>query len=127
MDGFREDRHGFTTASIPGVFGVHAGIELTPSQRARYESMAIEADPIATERCMTIFMERNLSKEVKELGDETDIPILILHGDLDQSLPLEAGPEIVKKLVPRAELKVYEKAAHGKECRSLSATLLTVM
>ena len=113
-DGFRADRHGFTIASIPDVFGARVGIELTPAQKSRYESMVHEADPIALERCVAIFLERDLTREVKEFGDETDIPILILYGDSDESLPIEAGPEIVKKLVPRTEIKLYEKAAHGE-------------
>ncbi|WP_186418090.1 alpha/beta hydrolase [Bosea sp. CS1GBMeth4] len=42
-----------------------------------------------------------------------DRPTLILHGDDDQIVPIDAAARAAKTLVPHAELKVYEGAPHG--------------
>lgn len=42
-----------------------------------------------------------------------DRPTLIVHGDDDQIVPIDAAARAAKTLVPHAELKVYEGAPHG--------------
>ncbi|PSJ57197.1 alpha/beta fold hydrolase [Kumtagia ephedrae] len=42
-----------------------------------------------------------------------DIPTLLIHGDDDQIVPIDAAARASKKLVPHAELKVYPGAPHG--------------
>ncbi|MDU0338970.1 alpha/beta fold hydrolase [Bosea rubneri] len=42
-----------------------------------------------------------------------DRPTLIVHGDDDQIVPIDAAGRASKKLVPHAVLKVYEGAPHG--------------
>lgn len=42
-----------------------------------------------------------------------DKPTLIVHGDDDQIVPIDASARASKRLVPQAELKVYAGAPHG--------------
>lgn len=42
-----------------------------------------------------------------------DMPTLIVHGDDDQVVPIDVGGRATKKLVPHANLKVYNGAPHG--------------
>lgn len=42
-----------------------------------------------------------------------DIPLLIVHGDDDQVVPIDATGRKTAKLVPGAVLKVYEGGSHG--------------
>jgi len=42
-----------------------------------------------------------------------DKPTLIVHGDDDQIVPIDASARASKRLVPHAELKVYAGAPHG--------------
>ena len=42
-----------------------------------------------------------------------DKPTLIVHGDDDQIVPIDAAGRASKRLVPHAELKVYPGAPHG--------------
>ncbi|PST22415.1 alpha/beta hydrolase [Mesorhizobium plurifarium] len=42
-----------------------------------------------------------------------DVPTLIIHGDDDQVVPIDAAARASKKLIPQAELKVYPGAPHG--------------
>ena len=42
-----------------------------------------------------------------------DVPTLILHGDDDQIVPIQASAMLSSKLVKGAVLKVYKGAPHG--------------
>ncbi|PZU91216.1 MAG: alpha/beta hydrolase [Chelatococcus sp.] len=55
------------------------------------------------------FSETDFTADLKKF----DRPTLIVHGDDDQIVPLDASGRASKKLVPHAILKVYEGAPHG--------------
>jgi non-heme chloroperoxidase len=59
--------------------------------------------------CIKAFSETDFTKDLKEF----DKPTLILHGDDDQIVPIEASARAAAKLVPHAILKVYAGAPHG--------------
>ena len=42
-----------------------------------------------------------------------DKPTLVIHGDADQVVPIDASACAVKRLVPSAQLIVYEGGPHG--------------
>jgi non-heme chloroperoxidase len=60
--------------------------------------------------------------ELRRAANETDfrpdmraftVPTLIIHGDNDQSAPLELCGRRTAQAIPASELKVYAGAAHG--------------
>lgn len=55
------------------------------------------------------FSETDFTDDLKKFT----IPTLIVHGDDDQIVPIEASAKATAKLVPSALLKVYEGADHG--------------
>jgi non-heme chloroperoxidase len=55
------------------------------------------------------FSETDFTEDLKKF----DKPTLIVHGDDDQIVPIDAAARAAKKLVPHAELKVYAGAPHG--------------
>lgn len=55
------------------------------------------------------FSETDFREDLKKF----DKPTLIVHGDDDQIVPIDAAGRAAKQLVPHAELKVYEGAPHG--------------
>ena len=114
LDGIREDREGFVRASLPNVFGAHVGVEISETSLQRFELIIAQADGVAVERCVQIFTNKDLSAEVERVGRSAEFSILILHGDSDNSFPVEAGPKLTKDAIPRTEIVVYEKAAHGE-------------
>ena len=42
-----------------------------------------------------------------------DVPTLMIHGDDDQIVPIDASARLAAPLVPGAELNVYFGASHG--------------
>ncbi len=59
--------------------------------------------------CIKAFSETDFTEDLKTF----DIPTLILHGDDDQIVPIDASAILSAKLVPGAQLVVYEGAPHG--------------
>jgi non-heme chloroperoxidase len=55
------------------------------------------------------FSETDFTEDLKKF----DKPTLIVHGDDDQIVPIDAAGRASKRLVPHAELKVYAGAPHG--------------
>ncbi|MBV8636449.1 MAG: alpha/beta hydrolase [Candidatus Eremiobacteraeota bacterium] len=59
--------------------------------------------------CVKAFSETDLTEDLKQL----DVPVLIIHGDDDQIVPIKAAALQAIKLVKNGQLKVYEGAPHG--------------
>jgi non-heme chloroperoxidase len=59
--------------------------------------------------CIKAFSETNLTKDLKKF----DVPTLILHGDDDQIVPIQASALLSAKIVKGAQLKIYKGAPHG--------------
>jgi non-heme chloroperoxidase len=59
--------------------------------------------------CVRAFSETDLTEDLKRF----DVPTLIVHGDDDQIVPIDASARRSVELVKDATLKVYRGAPHG--------------
>jgi non-heme chloroperoxidase len=59
--------------------------------------------------CVKAFSETDFTRDLKEI----DVPVLVLHGDDDQIVPIGASAMQSSKLIPAARLEVYKGAPHG--------------
>ena len=59
--------------------------------------------------CIKAFSETDLTKDLKKF----DVPTLILHGDDDQIVPIQASALLSSKIIKGAEPKIYKGAPHG--------------
>jgi non-heme chloroperoxidase len=59
--------------------------------------------------CVKAFSETDLTEDLKRI----DVPTLIIHGDDDQIVPIDASARRSVELVGDATLKVYPGAPHG--------------
>ncbi len=59
--------------------------------------------------CIKAFSETDFTEDLKKF----DVPTLIVHGDDDQVVPIDAAGRASAKLVKGATLKVYPGAPHG--------------
>jgi non-heme chloroperoxidase len=59
--------------------------------------------------CITAFSETDLTEDLKKFN----IPTLIMHGDKDEIVPIEASAMQTAKLVNGSSLKVYAGGSHG--------------
>jgi len=59
--------------------------------------------------CIKAFSETDFTEDLKKF----DVPTLILHGDDDQVVPIDAAARRSVKLVKNATLKIYPGGSHG--------------
>lgn len=59
--------------------------------------------------CIKAFSETDFSEDLKRF----DVPTLILHGDDDQIVPIDAAGRAAARLIPNARLVAYAGAPHG--------------
>ena len=113
LSGLRQDKLGWMKTGLPFIFGPDG---LSETEMTRYQHMAEESDPIAVERTVQAFLERDLTDLMSSLHDSMKpLPILILQGDKDSVNPIDEGPEVVKRCLPATRIVVYENGYHG-EC-----------
>lgn len=59
--------------------------------------------------CIRAFSETDFTEDLKQF----DIPTLVVHGDDDQIVPIDAAGRASAKLIANARLVVYAGAPHG--------------
>jgi non-heme chloroperoxidase len=59
--------------------------------------------------CITAFSETDFSEDLKKI----DVPTLIIHGDDDQIVPIQASAHATVKLIKDSILKIYRGGPHG--------------
>lgn len=59
--------------------------------------------------CIKAFSETDFTEDLKAI----DVPTLIIHGDDDQIVPIDASAKLMVKLIPNAELKIYPDGSHS--------------
>lgn len=75
----------------------------------KFWAAGMQASNKATYDCIKAFSETDFTEDLKKFT----IPTLIVHGDDDQIVPIEAAGLASAKLVKHAKLIVYPGAPHG--------------
>ncbi|MEQ1654001.1 MAG: alpha/beta hydrolase [Hyphomicrobium sp.] len=110
LDGLRDDRPAFLTNFTEKFFNV--GMLSSPVSMPMLASsceVAMTAAPIATLACVISFSSTDFRTQCAAIT----VPVLIVHGDSDQTVPIEISGARAAELIPNAELVIYEGAPHG--------------
>ena len=59
--------------------------------------------------CIKAFSETDFTEDLKKI----DIPVLVMHGDDDQIVPIADSALLSSKLLKNGTLKVYKGLPHG--------------
>lgn len=59
--------------------------------------------------CIKAFSETDFTEDLKKF----DIPVLIIHGDDDQIVPIDTTSRLAVKIIKNATLKIYPGGPHG--------------
>lgn len=62
-----------------------------------------------TYECIKAFSETDFTEDLEKF----DVPTLVIHGDDDQVVPIDAAGRASARLIPNAKLIVYPGAPHG--------------
>jgi non-heme chloroperoxidase len=99
----------FKDLSSPFYGANRSGSKVSQGVRDTFWLQGMLAGFNAAYDCIKAFSETDQTEDLKKF----DVPTLIIHGDDDQIVPIAAAALKSAKLVPGAELKVYQGAPHG--------------
>lgn len=110
LEGVRADRPGFL-GGFGKLFVNHEGSAPTLSDELLNYNHAIAtfASPRATRECIKAFGFTDFRKDLEKF----DVPTLVIHGDADQIVPLEASAQRAADMIDGARLEVIGNAPHG--------------
>ncbi|MGI4741705.1 MAG: alpha/beta fold hydrolase [Janthinobacterium lividum] len=110
LQGIGKDRPDFLTTFNKGFYGV--GVLSHPVSQPTLDwsqSIALQATPRATTECVKAFSATDFRQDLKGIK----VPALFIHGDADQTVPLDNSAKRAVELVPGAQLVVYAGEPHG--------------
>ncbi|TDD53333.1 alpha/beta fold hydrolase [Saccharopolyspora elongata] len=109
-NGILAERSQFWKDTSAGFFGANRdGNRVTQGNRDAFWFMAMQESIEAAVRCVDAFARTDFTEDLKKF----DVPTLVVHGDDDQVVPIEATSRKSAELIPDATLKVYEGGSHG--------------
>ncbi|MEU8341621.1 alpha/beta hydrolase [Spirillospora sp. NPDC048832] len=85
------------------------GTKATQGNRDAFWFMAMQESVKAGVDCVTAFAETDFTEDLRRF----DVPTLIVHGDDDQIVPIDATARKSVEIISDATLKVYEGGSHG--------------
>jgi len=96
-------------AAVPFFGANKQGSMATQGNQHAFWSMAMQSSLEASVKCVDAFARTDFREDLKKF----DVPTLIVQGDIDQIVPLEASGNKSVQLIPDATLKVYQDGPHG--------------
>ena len=99
----------FQDLSAPFYGANRAGSRVSQGLRDSFWRQGMQAGIKPAYDCIKAFSETDQTADLAKF----DIPTLLIHGDDDQIVPIDASARASAKLIKGAELKVYSGAPHG--------------
>ncbi|MEV0664506.1 alpha/beta fold hydrolase [Actinomadura luteofluorescens] len=99
---WKDASEAFFSANRPGT-------KATQGNRDAFWFMGMQESIQAGVKCVDAFARTDFHEDLRKF----DIPTLIVHGDDDQIVPIDATARKAAKIIPNAVLKVYQGSSHG--------------
>jgi non-heme chloroperoxidase len=123
--GVLEDRSQFFKDLTTPFFGANRdGARVTQGMRDSFWMQGMMGGLKNELDCIKAFSETDFTEDLKKC----DVPTLIIHGDDDQIVPVDASARLSAQLVRNAQLEIYPGGDHGLAAThkdQLNADLLT--
>ncbi|AKH85393.1 alpha/beta hydrolase [Streptomyces sp. CNQ-509] len=108
--GILDERSQFWKDASAGFFSAdREGTKATQGNRDAFWYMAMDETIEGGVACVDAFAATDFHEDLAKF----DIPTLVVHGDDDQIVPIDATARKTAEIVRGAELKVYEGGSHG--------------
>lgn len=125
--GLLEDRPSFLATFGRQFFGAGMlNFTVTNEIQQWALGLAMQASPKATVDCVRAFSETDFRGDMRAFT----VPTLVIHGDADQTVPIDVSGRVAARLIQGAKLVEYGGAAHGlffTEKDRLNADLLAFL
>ena len=99
----------FRDLSLPFYGYNRAGANVSEGVRELFWLQSMQGGIKGIYDCIKAFSETDLTEDLKRMN----VPTLIIHGDDDQIVPIQAAALHSVKIAPQATLKIYPGAPHG--------------
>lgn len=103
------DRDAFFDDFTRDFFSVDGELKVTEVQRQDALALCKQASKVAALQCQAAFGATDFRDDLKRV----DVPTLVLHGDGDETVPLEGSGLRTHAAIPGSELHVIAGAPHG--------------
>ena len=108
--GVSNDRSQFYRDLSSAFYGYNRpGAKESPGVRDAFWLWSMQVGLKGAFDCIEVFSETDLTEDLKRI----DVPVLFIHGDDDQIVPIGAAAMRAVELVPNGTLTVYPGADHG--------------
>jgi non-heme chloroperoxidase len=108
--GVSADRSQFYKNLTTPFFGVNRpGTDISQGVRDAFWLQGMQGGLKNELDCIKAFSETDFTEDLKKI----DVPTMIIHGDDDQIVPIEASAHASSKLIKNAILNIYPGAPHG--------------
>jgi non-heme chloroperoxidase len=99
----------FKDVTMPFYGYNRPGVKISEGVRDSFWRQSLTSSFQAGYFGIKVFSETDVTEDLKTI----EVPVLILHGDDDQLVPLENTGVVTAKLLEKSTLKVYGGAPHG--------------
>jgi non-heme chloroperoxidase len=99
----------YADLAVPFYGANRAGSGVSQGVLDQFWLMGMRVGIKAAHDCIRQFSETDFNEDLAKL----DVPTLVIHGDDDQIVPIDASARLTAQLVDAAELDVYPGASHG--------------
>ena len=108
--GLKADRAEFIRGFSRLFFGAdREGAKISEGSMMHLHQIAMQSSLKAAHDSVTACAMTDYRPDIKKF----DAPVLIIHGEDDAFVPFRATAQQAAKLIPHADLKIYEGAPHG--------------
>jgi pimeloyl-ACP methyl ester carboxylesterase len=110
MQQVKNDRIGFLDEFGKTFFGVNmVSHPVSKPLLEYYRMLASFASARSTLQCAISFAKTDFRQDIAAIT----VPMLIIHGDADKIVPIEASSDRTATMIPGAQYLIYEGAPHG--------------
>lgn len=110
LDGVSDDRIAFLDDFTKKFFTPKNGnLLVSEPLRLYHRDIAAFASPKATYDCVKSFSYTDFRDDLKKF----DVPTLVIHGDADQIVPIEASGQRSNDMIANSQLHVIQDGPHG--------------
>ena len=103
-----DDHRGFLNQFTTAFFSNNDGLTVDEDTRQEALELALQSDPRAASLTIEAW-----ATDFREDCAKIDVPLLVLHGDGDQNVPLAASSQRIPAMVESARLHVIKGGPHG--------------
>jgi non-heme chloroperoxidase len=102
-------REAFFDTFIQSFYSAHGDLQVNASQRAAAIALCKLSSPHAALACMDAFSTTDFRDDLTKIS----VPTLVIHGDADAIVPIEASGQRTHRAVPHSQLVRVAGAPHG--------------